>query len=73
MEDAQEVIENFVGAGSSYLLSFAVQDSNKKLVKAYVNGIFVEVIGLMMGNFASLANTGYVIDENDNVTFIYQK
>jgi len=70
MEDAQELTENFVGAGYSYTLSNNVQDGNKYLVKAYVNGVFVEVTSVV-GAIATVS-TSYAIDGDDNVTFTYQ-
>jgi hypothetical protein len=70
MEDAQELTEKFVGAGYSYTLSNSVQDGNKYLVKAYVNGVFVEVTSVV-GAIATVS-TSYAIDGDDNVTFTYQ-
>jgi hypothetical protein len=70
MEDAQELTENFVGAGYSYTLSNNVQDGNKYLVKAYVNGVFVEVTSVV-GAIATVS-TSYAIDGDDTVTFTYQ-
>jgi len=71
MEDAQELTEAFTGAGVSYTLSNAVQDTNKFLVKGYVNGIFV-AIATVEGAVVTLAGEAYAIDGADTVTFTYQ-
>jgi hypothetical protein len=72
MEDVQMVVKEIAGAGLSYTLDFAVQDDNKDLVNAYVNGHRVKV-STVTGTAIVLATPGYVIDEDDTVVFVYQK
>ena len=72
MEDVQMVVKEIVGAGLSYTLDFAVQDNNKDLVNAFVNGHRVSVASTT-GTAIVLSTPGYTIDEDDTVVFVYQK
>jgi len=71
MEDTEEFEEVFVGNAFVYTLANPVQDGNKFLVKAFVNGVKVEVFGVV-GAAVTLANPGYTIDGNDEVVIFYQ-
>jgi polyhydroxyalkanoate synthesis regulator phasin len=72
MEDVQMVEEFKTGNGLSYTLDFNVQDDNKSLVNAFVNGHRVKVSSVE-GTAIALVTPGYVIDEDDTVVFVYQK
>ena len=64
-------VESFVGAGFVYTVANAVQDDNKFLVSAFVNGHKVEV-SVVAGVQITLADPNYVIDANDSVVITYQ-
>jgi len=59
------------GAPGVYTLAFALQDANKYLVQAYVNGVLVEVQSATANTATIVAD--YAIAANDAVTFVYQK
>jgi len=71
MEDTQELTEVFAGSGVTYTLSNPVQDSNKNLVHAYVNGLLVP-IETVVNAVVTLSPLEYTIIAADNVTFTYQ-
>ena len=72
MEDFEVVEESKAGNGLSYTLGFAVQDDNKTLVNAFVNGHRV-LVNTVSGTSIALVTPGYEIDEDDTVVFVYQK
>ena len=71
MEDVQVYVESFVGDGLGYTPAYLVQDDNKNLVTAFVNGHKVEVASIAAGQII-LSNPGYVIDGDDTVVITYQ-
>jgi hypothetical protein len=71
MEDVQMYVESFIGDAFTYTVANAVQDANKNLVSAFVNGHKVEV-STVVGAVVTLVDPGYVIDEDDNVVIAYQ-
>jgi len=71
IEDNEMAVESFVGAGFVYTVANPVQDDNKFLVSAYVNGHKVEV-SVVAGTQVTLANPNYVIDPQDSVVITYQ-
>ncbi len=71
IEDNEMAVESFVGAGFVYTVANAVQDDNKFLVSAFVNGHKVEV-SVVAGVQITLADPNYVIDANDSVVITYQ-
>lgn len=73
MEDNEERVESFTGNGLVYNLEFAVQDGNKNLVEAFVNGHRVTVTSLAnQDKVVNLAAPGYTIDNGDTVVITYQ-
>ena len=71
MEDAEMAVESFTGNGFEYTLAKAVQDGNKFLVTAFVNGHKVEV-DRVSGTGVTLVDPNYDIDERDVVVITYQ-
>ncbi len=71
IEDFEMAVESFDGNGFTYTVSENVQDGNKFLVTAFVNGHKVEV-STVSGATVTLVNPGYVIDEDDTVVITYQ-
>ena len=71
IEDNEMAVESFVGAAFVYTVSQPVQDDNKFLVSAYVNGHKVEVASVA-GATVTLADPNYVIDAQDSVVITYQ-
>jgi len=71
LEDNEMYVESFLGLGFEYTLEKDVQDGNKFLVTAFVNGHNVTVESVS-GNVVRFANPGYVIDKGDVVTITYQ-
>ena len=71
MEDSEQAVEVFAGAGLAYTLLNPVQDDNANLVDVYVNGQRVLVEGVA-GVAINLSNPGYVIDGDDQVVIVYQ-
>jgi phage host-nuclease inhibitor protein Gam len=71
MEDAEMAVESFTGAGFEYHLTRNVQDDNKFLVSAFVNGHKVEVESVNGPN-VTLVNPHYDIDADDKVVITYQ-
>ena len=69
-EENEEVFTGLIGFGP-YTLAENVQDGSKFLVKAFVNGVKVEVESVAGAN-VMLANPGYAIDANDEVVIFYQ-
>ena len=70
-EDFQQVVEKFVGGGLIYDLANPVQDDNKFLVDAYINGHHVEVAAVNGAN-VEILDPGYGVDADDVVMFVYQ-
>ena len=71
MEDNEQSVETFTGAGLSYAVTNPVQDDNANLVDVYVNGQRVSVESVA-GVAIDLVNPGYVIDGGDQVVIVYQ-
>jgi len=71
MEDNEQSVEVFAGAGLSYSVTNPVQDDNKNLVDVYVNGQRV-LVGSVSGTAIELLSPGYVIDAADQVIVVYQ-
>jgi hypothetical protein len=72
MQDFEMFEESFTGTISlTYVLAYAVQDNNKYLVKAYVNGIKTTVASVS-GTSVVINNPGYSTDANDVVVITYQ-
>lgn len=71
IEDNEMAVESFPGAGFVYNVANAVQDDNKFLVSAFVNGHKVEV-ATVLANTVTLADPNYVIDAQDSVVITYQ-
>jgi hypothetical protein len=76
MEDVEELEEDFPGAGlGPYLLTQEVQDNNKLLVKAFVNGLKIEVAsvtGVGKNGITLVDPVHYSIDGGDEVVIFYQ-
>ena len=72
-------ISTAAGAPGAYTLLFpatpvpgtsTLQDNNKYLVQAYVNGVLVEVQSATASTVTIVAD--YAVDTSDVVTFVYQ-
>ena len=71
IEDNEMFVEAFVGAGVIYAVANAVQDNNRALVNAFVNGQRVEVL-TATGTNIELVAPGYSIVASDEVIISYQ-
>ena len=58
------------GAPGVYTLTSPVQDTNKFLIQAYVNGVLVEVQSVAASTVTIVAD--YDVAATDDVTFVYQ-
>ena len=54
-----------------YTLNASVQDGDKDLVLAFINGINA-VVASVSGAVVTLANPGFTVDSGDTIIFRYQ-
>ena len=71
IEEDEVVLQGNASLSLDFSVAHPIQDDNADLVKAFVNGVKVEV-GSVNGTTVSLIDPGYDIDDNDTVVIFYQ-